>query len=219
MPSCPVCQQLAAKRNARERGGRQKYACRTCRRTFTEDTASAFSGYRWPADVILTAVRWYLALSGGNTSAEYESAMLWVLARRWCAGRREHLSFLTPDTVVGRHRQGWRLFWRWTSGSRDGRPHLSPEVRELIMTMSRENRLWGTERVRGELLRLGTREHPRFVGLFRSGSRASMVRGAAHTAGTGAVLRPHWLTPSQPGRSCNGISLIRRQVTVAEPSD
>src|ERR671927_1102603 len=30
-------------------------------RTLTENTSSAFSGYRWPADVILTAVRWYLA--------------------------------------------------------------------------------------------------------------------------------------------------------------
>ena len=61
MPPCPGCQQPATKRNGRDRRGRQKYACHTCRRTFTERTASAFSGYRWPADVILTAVRWYLA--------------------------------------------------------------------------------------------------------------------------------------------------------------
>jgi putative transposase len=61
MPSCPSCQQPATKRNGLDRRGRQKYACRPCHRTFTEDTASAFSGYRWPKDVILTAVRWYLA--------------------------------------------------------------------------------------------------------------------------------------------------------------
>src|SRR5919199_3883333 len=61
MPPCPACQQPATKRNGRDRRGRQKYACRACRRTFTENTSSAFSGYRWPADVILTAVRWYLA--------------------------------------------------------------------------------------------------------------------------------------------------------------
>ena len=59
MPPCPICQQPASKRNGRDRRGRQKYTCRQCRRAFTEDTASAFSGYRWPADVILTAVRWY----------------------------------------------------------------------------------------------------------------------------------------------------------------
>src|SRR5919108_5323615 len=61
MPPCPQCQQPATKRNGRDRRGRQKYACGPCWRTFTENTASAFSGYRWPRDVILTAVRWYLA--------------------------------------------------------------------------------------------------------------------------------------------------------------
>ena len=81
--------------------------------------------------------------------------LLWILARRWCARWREHLSIVTPDTVVRWHRQGWRLFWRWKSRSRGGRPHLCPEIRDLIVTMSRENRLWGTERIRGELLKLG----------------------------------------------------------------
>jgi transposase-like protein len=61
MPPCPSCQQPASKRNGRDRRGRQKYACRACRRTFTDNSASAFSGYRWPADVILAAVRWSLA--------------------------------------------------------------------------------------------------------------------------------------------------------------
>jgi transposase-like protein len=56
MPLCPACLQPASKRN-----GRQKYACRPCRRTFTENTTSAFSGYRWPRDLIVMAVRWYLA--------------------------------------------------------------------------------------------------------------------------------------------------------------
>lgn len=61
MPHCPDCLQPPAKRNGHDRRGLQKYACRQCRRSFTEDSASAFSGYRWPVDVILTGVRWYLA--------------------------------------------------------------------------------------------------------------------------------------------------------------
>jgi putative transposase len=93
--------------------------------------------------------------------------LLWILARRWCAGWREHLAIVTPDTVVRWHRQGWRLFWRWKSRSRGGRPHLSPEVRELIMTMSRENRLWGTERIRGELLKLGIQVSNRSIRRYR----------------------------------------------------
>src|SRR6266568_1218201 len=61
MPPCPTCQQPACKRNGRDRRSRQKYACWSCRRTFTENTVSTFSGYRWLVDVILTAVRWYMA--------------------------------------------------------------------------------------------------------------------------------------------------------------
>src|SRR5919202_6937725 len=61
MPLCPMCNHPAWKRHGRDPRGRQKYACRSCQRTFTEHSASAFSGYRWPAEVILTAVRWYLA--------------------------------------------------------------------------------------------------------------------------------------------------------------
>lgn len=68
---------------------------------------------------------------------------------------REHLRIVTPDTVVRWHWQSWRLFWHWTSRSHGGRPRLRPEVRDLIATMSRDNRLWGTERIRGELLKLG----------------------------------------------------------------
>jgi transposase InsO family protein len=53
------------------------------------------------------------------------------------------------------HRRGWRLFWRWRSRARIGRPRVSPEVRELIATMARDNATWGAERIRGELLKLG----------------------------------------------------------------
>jgi hypothetical protein len=68
--------------------------------------------------------------------------LLWVLARRWCAGWREHLRIVTPDTVVRWHRQGWRLFWRWRSRGPLGRPRLSAEVCELIATIARGNPRW-----------------------------------------------------------------------------
>jgi len=93
--------------------------------------------------------------------------LLWILARRFCAGWREHLSFVTPETVVRWHWQGWRIFRRWKSRSRGSRPHLSPEVRDLIATMSRDNWLWGTERIRGELLKLGTVVSNRSIRRYR----------------------------------------------------
>jgi IS6 family transposase len=60
MPTCPHCQQVVLTRDGHDRRGRQRFNCASCGRDFTIHSASAFSGYRWPADVILMAVRWYL---------------------------------------------------------------------------------------------------------------------------------------------------------------
>jgi transposase-like protein len=60
MPTCLICRQPPTKRDGYDRRGRQRYTCRRCRRDFTELSGSAFSGYRWPAEVILAAMRWYL---------------------------------------------------------------------------------------------------------------------------------------------------------------
>jgi len=59
MMHCPSCQRPATERDGYDEQGRQRYGCRPCHRDFTAHSTSAFSGYRWPADVILTAVRWY----------------------------------------------------------------------------------------------------------------------------------------------------------------
>ena len=93
--------------------------------------------------------------------------LLWVLARRLSSEWRRHLIIVTPDTVVRWHRQLWRLFWRWKSRAVGGRPRLSLEVRQLITTISHENRLWGTQRIRGELLKLGITVSARSIRRYR----------------------------------------------------
>jgi len=62
---------------------------------------------------------------------------------------------IQPETILRWHRIGFRVFWRWKSRSRAGRPKVDPELRNLIRRMSRENPLWGAPRVHGELLMLG----------------------------------------------------------------
>jgi transposase-like protein len=62
MSTCPSCQHPATKRDGYDTFGRQRYHCRPCHREFTAHSISAFSGYRWPSDVILMAVRWYCSL-------------------------------------------------------------------------------------------------------------------------------------------------------------
>src|SRR5712691_7944164 len=81
---------------------------------------------------------------------------LWVwLYAVWPDGWRQHLHLVKPETVLRWHRKGWRLYWTWKSRTRLGRPRLSAELKALIRLISHENPLWGTERIRGELLKLG----------------------------------------------------------------
>jgi len=62
---------------------------------------------------------------------------------------------VSPATIVGWHRQGFRLYWRWKSQGRPGRPCIDPELRRLIRRLSRENPLWGAPRIQAELRLLG----------------------------------------------------------------
>ncbi len=81
--------------------------------------------------------------------------IFWVWMRwLWPDGWTRQLRIVQPETVIGWHRRGWRLYWTWRSRTRFGRPRLTMEVRELIARISRDNPLWGTERIRGELLKL-----------------------------------------------------------------
>jgi hypothetical protein len=66
------------------------------------------------------------------------------------------LAIVRPDTVIRWHRAGFRLYWRWRSRRRCGRPTVSLEIRRLIREMSIVNPLWGAPRIHGELLKLGT---------------------------------------------------------------
>jgi transposase InsO family protein len=67
----------------------------------------------------------------------------------------EALAIVRPDTVIRWQRTGFRLYWRWKSRRRYGRPAVSSEIRRLIREMSIANPLWGAPRIHGELLKLG----------------------------------------------------------------
>src|SRR5512143_3544187 len=53
------------------------------------------------------------------------------------------VTIVQPDTIMRWHRMGFRLYWRWKSRSRGGRPKVPGEIRRLIRRMSVENPLWG----------------------------------------------------------------------------
>ena len=87
-----------------------------------------------------------------------DRALLVLLASRlrtW----RQALLIVQPETVLRWHRRLFR--WHWRRKSRTTapahRPPLPPETIALIREMAANNRLWGAERIRGELLKLDIR--------------------------------------------------------------
>jgi transposase InsO family protein len=65
------------------------------------------------------------------------------------------VAIVQPETILRWHQKGFRLYWRWKSRARGGRPKVPVEIRRLIREMSLANRLWGAPRIHGELLKLG----------------------------------------------------------------
>ncbi len=76
------------------------------------------------------------------------------LSRLW-ADWRSSLLIVKPDTVIKWHRDGFRLYWRWKSRGKPGRPRIDTEIRRLIRRMCRENVTWGAPRIHSELALLG----------------------------------------------------------------
>ena len=76
------------------------------------------------------------------------------MTRPW-SGWRSALVVVQPAAVVRWHRQGSRLYWRWKSQKRGGRPKVERELGELIRRISRENQTWGAPGIVSELRLLG----------------------------------------------------------------
>jgi putative transposase len=81
--------------------------------------------------------------------------LFWVALRRLWSRWAEVLVVVKPGTVVSWHRAGFRLYWRFLSRRRQGRPRITSDLRALIRRMASENCLWGAPRIHGELLKLG----------------------------------------------------------------
>src|ERR671933_599321 len=60
MQCCGQCASEMFTTAGRDRLGRQLWRCQACGRRLTARSASAFSGYRFPDEIIALAVRWYL---------------------------------------------------------------------------------------------------------------------------------------------------------------
>ena len=81
--------------------------------------------------------------------------MLLVLLARMLLTWEQALFIVQPETLLRWHREGFRMHWKHKSKADSSKPKLSAEIVTLIKDMIAKNRLWGAERIRGELLKLG----------------------------------------------------------------
>ncbi len=91
----------------------------------------------------------------------------WVVLRHVWAGWSDAVVIVKPETVIGWHRAGFALYWKWLSRRRrsPGRAAVRREVQDLVRRMARENG-WGAPRIHGELLKLGFRVSERTVSRY-----------------------------------------------------
>jgi transposase InsO family protein len=109
---------------------------------------------------------------------QMDRALLVLLSSRVRA-RRQTLLIVQPETLLRWHRAGFRALWRWKSRPGPGRPPLPPETIALIRRMAAENPLWGAERIRGELGKLGIGASKRTIQAYLRAAPAPRPRGQA----------------------------------------
>src|SRR5712692_7450890 len=90
----------------------------------------------------------------------------WTTLRNIWPRWSDVLVIVKAPTVVGWHRAGVRLYWRWRSRPRGGRPKVSEEIRTLIRRIAAENSDWGAPKIHGELLKLGFEVSERTVARY-----------------------------------------------------
>jgi transposase InsO family protein len=90
---------------------------------------------------------------------------------------RQALRIVQPETLLRWHRAGFGLFWRMRSASRRRPSGVASDTVALIRRMAGENRLWGAERIRGELAKIGVSVSKRTIQKYLRGARPPRPSG------------------------------------------
>jgi putative transposase len=103
--------------------------------------------------------------------------ILLVLLARAVRAWKQALFIVQPETLLRWHREAFRLFWRRKSRAHSYKPKVAAETIALIREMAAENRLWGAERIRGELLKLGMHVCKRTIQKYMRNVRTPRPKG------------------------------------------
>ena len=73
--------------------------------------------------------------------------LLFVWLHRLFPSVLNAITIVQPETIIRWHRTGFRLYWRWKSRSRGGRPRIAEEIRVLVRRLAQENPDWGAPKI------------------------------------------------------------------------
>ncbi len=68
---------------------------------------------------------------------------------------KEKLTIVRPETILRWQKELIKSFWTFKPKKRHGRPAISEDIRQLILSMKNDNLYWGARKIQGELLKLG----------------------------------------------------------------
>jgi transposase InsO family protein len=103
--------------------------------------------------------------------------ILLVLLARLVRAWQQTPVIVQPDTLLRWHRELFRLYWRGKSNAHARKPKVAMETITLIRQMAMNNRLWGAERIRGELLKLGIHICKRTIQKYLRAVRTKQPQG------------------------------------------
>ena len=103
--------------------------------------------------------------------------ILLVLLARAVRAWKQTLFIVQPETLLRWHRELFHLYWKRRSKASSHKPKVVAETIALIREMATENRLWGAERIRGELLKLDIHVSKRTIQKYMRRVRTSQPRG------------------------------------------
>ncbi len=147
--------------------------------------------------------------------------ILLVLLARLVRTWQQALLLVQPDTLLRWHREFFRLYWKRKSKTSSHTPKVAAETIALIREMATNNRLWGAERIRGELLKLGIHVCKRTIQKYMRNVRTQQPRGqkwstflrnhAANIWCAGYLVHPFKKSPlgsERPRRKGEGMSSV-----------
>jgi putative transposase len=100
---------------------------------------------------------------------------------RWASNWKQTLKIIQPATLLRWHREGFRLFWKFKSRGQKPSNRLGAETIALIQRLARENSLWGAERIRGEILKLGVHVAKRTIQKYMRAVRSRPASGQSRS--------------------------------------